>query len=60
MLFGGHSISPLTIKPKSTLRQTPSKSPIRQEAYKTDSKPQNYQKAQLKTKETMGILYSLE
>jgi hypothetical protein len=60
MLLGGRSISPLTTKPKSTLRQTPSKSPIRQEAYKTDSKPQNYQKAQLKTKETMGILYSLE
>lgn len=51
MLFGGRSVSPLSTKTKTQLRQ-PSKSPTRQDhAFnKPDQKSISYNKAQLKTK----------
>jgi hypothetical protein len=51
MLFGGRSVSPLSTKTKTQLRQ-PSKSPTRQDIgyNKTDQKSVSYNKAQLKTK----------
>lgn len=63
MLFGGRSsVSPISTKAKNTSRQQqPSKSPTKKQGFKTDNnKTTNFNKSQLKTKETMGILYSLE
>ena len=58
MLFGGRSISPLNTRIKANQRQV-TKSPLRKETTKAEAK-NTQNKTQLKSKDNMGILYSLE